>query len=136
MLAEIKIGMVISVKSSLPGDNSTFPYFVVTCEEKTLTAYPLYGTTLPCKAFSIDKARVLEILGQDFFQYAAKIRNRSYLGTVCQLPDSHEDAVVTECCFDGTLKGVNLKSGELWETTSPVKVADSLYAFCKEHYNA
>ena len=127
MLPEIKLGMVVKVMRAK--DSMYYPYLVSKCTTDYILAHPLYDTQTPCTAFQIPQSRIVEVLAENLAQYMNQIRNKGYLGAVCQSANSHDTALVTECCQDGTVKGFKLDDGVYWEAKWPVKLADSVHEF-------
>lgn len=130
MLPEIKLGMVVKVIGTEGGMRR--PYLVSKCTTDYILAHPLYDMKLPCTAFQIPRSRIVEVLAENLAQYMNTVRNKGYLGAVCQSANSHDTALVTECCSDGTVKGFKLDDGVYWETNWPVKLADSIHEFYKK----
>ncbi len=127
MLAEIKLGMVVDVTDK--GGGGTHPYLVSKYASAYILAHPLYDTRTPDRPFQIPRSRIVEVLAENIAQYLNIVRNKGYLGAVCQSANSHDMALVTECCQDGTVKGFKLDDGVYWETKWPVKLADSVHEF-------
>ncbi len=127
MLTEIKLGMV--VKAMGTKDRMYHSYLVSKCTPDYILAHPLHDMKLPYMAFQIPRSRIVEVLAENLAQYMNIVRNRGYLGAVCQSANSHETALVTECCSDGTVKGFKLYDGVYWEAKWPVKLADSVHEF-------
>ncbi len=130
MLTEIKLGMVVKVMRDK--DSMYYPYLVSKCTTDYILAHPLYDTQTPYMAFQIPRSRIAEVLAENLAQYMNQIRNKGYLGAVCQSVNGHDTALVTECCPDGTVKGFRLDDGAPWKSECPIKLADSVHEYYKK----